>query len=111
MHGVRPAGVITELRKRFFVDTPLGAAEAFFLDGADTVERSCLVGVFQCETKEFWWWPNHLLRLSHSVSANRNAEQSPIHLSHEMIETLAGHIARHAGSPFHWRVCDGPKKV
>src|SRR5260221_70485 len=63
MRADRRAGVITELRKTFFVDTPLGAAEAFFLDGANTVERTCLVGVFQCQTKEFWWWPNHLVRL------------------------------------------------
>ena len=96
--------MILELRTRFYVDTPLGAAEAFFLDGADTVERTCLVGVFQCETKEFWWWPNHLVRLSHSVSANRNEAQSPIHLSEELLATLSPHILRHAGSPFHWRV-------
>ena len=96
--------MITELRRRFFVDTPLGAAEAFFLDGADTVERTCLVGVFQCETKELWWWPNHLVRLSHSVSANRSARQSAIHLSGELFETLAPHIARHHASPFYPRL-------
>lgn len=96
--------MITELRKTFYVDTPLGAAEVFFLDGTGTVERTCLVGVFQCETKEMWWWPNHLVRLSHSLSASRNGAQSPIHLSEEMIAMLSGHIARHPGSPFHWRV-------
>jgi hypothetical protein len=98
--------VIIELRDRFYVDTPLGDAEAFFLDNTHTVERTCLVGVFQCETKEFWWWPNHLVRLSHSVSANRNGKQSPIYLNDEMLETLAPHIQRHVHSPFHWRTTD-----
>lgn len=96
--------MILELKKTFFVNTPLGTAEAFFLDSGDTIERACLVGVFQCETKEFWWWPNNQVRLCHSISAMRSLEQSPIHLSDEMVDTLKQHILRHAESPFHYRV-------
>lgn len=96
--------MITELRKTFFVETPLGTAEAFFIESDGGLERPVLVGVFQCETKEFWWWPNNQVRLCHSISAMRSLERSPIHLSSDMLETLTPHILRHAESPFYYRV-------
>lgn len=97
--------MILELKKTFFVNTPLGTAEAFFLESdVGLVERPVLVGVFQCETKEFWWWPNNQVRLCHSISAMRSLEQSPIHLSDDMMDTLKPHILRHTESPFHYRL-------
>ena len=92
--------------KPFYVYTPLGDAVVKFLDTENTAEFTCLVGVFQEETKEFWWWPNHMVRIAESVSAKRDASHSPIYVSGEWLASFSEHIMRHKGSPFHWRVSD-----
>ncbi len=83
-----------------YLMTPLGIAEAHFVR-VETSEVPYQFGCFQCETKESWWWPNHLVRLVESISAGRAGAHSPIHVSEDMKETLAPHILRHKHSPLY----------
>lgn len=96
--------MLIELRQPLYLETPLGIAEAKFLKADGAEETSALWGVFQCETKENWWWPNSKVRLCESASAMRDARRSEIYLSAEEIEALGPHIMRHLESKFHWRV-------
>lgn len=95
-----------EVTERYFVHTPLGLAEVWYIRDDDLVEHTCQVGVFQEETKELWFWPNSQVRLAGSVSAMRDDKHSDIYLSAERFEFLAAHIRRHTKSPFYWRVND-----
>lgn len=80
-----------------YLMTTLGEAEAHFLR-SDGVEVAAVWGVFQCETKENWWWANHHVRLMESISAARDACYSAIELDGEMKQTLAPHALRHKRS-------------
>lgn len=95
-----------ELRQPLWMETPLGLAEARFLKTDAVEEVAALWGVFQCDTKENWWWPNSQVRLCESASSQRDAVRSPIKLSEAEIATLSPHIKRHTSSQFFWRVDD-----
>ena len=88
----------------FYVETPLGVAEVKWLRTTDVVEITAQFGVFQCETKENWWWPNSEVRLCGSNSAKRDDCHSPIYLSDERVAFLMPHIRRHKKSELFWRL-------
>lgn len=96
--------------KPYFVYTPLGPAEVWYTKASNAEEKTCLFGVFQCETKEFWLWPNHQIRICESITAMRDENHSPIHLTVEQIGMLTPHIKRHTQSPFYWRVLEELKQ-
>jgi hypothetical protein len=86
-----------------YVLTPLGEAEAHFLQVPHDNDRYCQWGCFQLETKENWWWDNTLIRLIGSISARRGDNYSDFYVSNEMFEMLLPHILRHKKSPLYER--------
>ena len=84
-----------------YVLTPLGEAEAFFLQVPETDDNYAQWGCFQTETKENWWWDNTMIRILGSSSSRRDEECSEFFLSEGMWEMLRPHILRHKKSPLH----------
>lgn len=93
--------VLQRLVPIIYLETPLGPAEAHWLAVPEADETPAHFGVFQCETKENWWWPNDQVRIRASASASRGDSRSPIHLSPERLSALRPHILRHKKSPFY----------
>jgi hypothetical protein len=83
--------------------TPLGVAEAHFLETPEDFETNAAWTCFQVETKENWIWPAPLVRLCESISGMRSIDHSPIEITDEYFETLLPHILRHTESPFYER--------
>lgn len=83
-----------------YLYTPLGVAEAHFLESSGPDVPLSWV-TFQCETKENWNWANQHVRLCESISIARSADHSPIHLPQDLFDTLAPHILRHKKSPLY----------
>jgi len=92
--------VIERISPPIHVHTPLGPAEAHWLR-MDTSEVPYEFLCVQSETKEFWSWPNHYIRMAGSVSGARDDHHSKIFLSPKMEETLRPHINRHKQSPLY----------
>ena len=86
-----------------YVLTPLGEAEAHFLQVPIGNDSYVQWGCFQSETKENWWWDNTLIRLIGSISSRRGDSHSDFYLSDEMFATLMPHILRHKKSSFYER--------
>jgi hypothetical protein len=93
-----------ELRRRFYLNTPLGAALCWAVSAADAVEVAMVFHTWQLETNEPWSWANPDVRIAGSNSARRPDISSPIYLSEDRIEFLLPHIKRHTRSPFFWKV-------
>ena len=93
-----------ELRRRFYLDTPLGPAVCWAVNADEAVEFAVIFHTFQLETHEHWSWSNADVRIGGSTTARRHDEHSPIFLSDQRIEFLAPHIARHRQSPFYSKV-------
>ena len=83
--------------------TPLGKAEAHFLETPEDAENNAVWLCFQSETKEPWQWPSPLVRLCSSISVMRDKYSSEIIISEEYFQTLKPHILRHTHSPFYKR--------
>ena len=83
--------------------TPLGDAEAYFLQVPTGTDTYAQWGVFQQETKEQWWFDNTLVRITGSVSARRGDFMSEFFVSDDLFETLRPHILRHKKSPLYER--------
>lgn len=85
-----------------YVVTPLGDAEAHFLQVPNGHENHATYGCFQLETGENWWWPNPLvrLRLAASVTGQR-AGQTGFQLDAAYLDKLKPHVARHRKSPLY----------
>lgn len=82
---------ILQLNPPIFLETPLGPAQAYFvMSWPDAI----WYGVFQEETGENWWFPNHQVRLSQNISSYRY-KVTDIHVSDEMEESLAPHRSRY----------------
>jgi hypothetical protein len=86
-----------------YVKTPLGDAEAHFLQVPSGNEGYTQWGCFQTETKEQWWFDNTLVRLIGSISARRGDRMSEFYIDHEMLVMLLPHILRHKHSPLYER--------
>lgn len=84
--------------------TPLGDAEAHFLQVPEGFETSSVWGCFQCETKENWWWPNQQVRLLGSLTAMRSKDVSDIFVPQDLLDDLRPHILRHKLSPFNLKL-------
>jgi len=83
--------VIIQLDPPLEMITPLGEAEAHFLESeGDRV----FFGVFQKVSGENWWFENHLIRLAPCLTSGR-PEVSTITLSTMMKSALAEHLKRH----------------
>lgn len=91
---------LIRLEPFIYLMTPLGEAEAHFLR-METREVPYEFLCFQTETKECWGWPNHLVRIIHSISAGRDGTHSAIILDDDMKNTLGPHILRHKLSPLY----------
>lgn len=87
----------------FYVVTPLGEAEAHFLQVPIGDDGYAQWGCFINETKENWWFDNTLVRIVGSVSARRDDSYSDFYLSDEMFKSLLPHILRHKHSPLYDR--------
>lgn len=94
---------LVRLEPIMYVMTPLGPAEAHFLQVPVVADNYCQWGCFQAETKENWWFDNILVRLVGSVSGRRGDEMSEFFVSDEMFEMLLPHILRHTRSPLYER--------
>lgn len=94
---------LIRLEPCIYLFTPLGVAEAHFLESPEGSETNAMWTCFQVETKECWQWPNPLIRLCESISAIRSIEHSPIEIADDYFETLRPHILRHKQSPFYER--------
>jgi len=97
-------GDLIRLVPHMLLLTPLGVAEAHFLEISGDVETNAFWLCFQVETKEQWEWPAPLVRLCGSISGMRTNSHSPIMVSDEYLETLRPHVLRHKKSPFYGRV-------
>ena|ERR1700733_9370559 len=97
---------ITRLEPFLYLLTPLGEAEAHFIRDLGSFETPITYGCFQCETKENWWWPNQLVRLSESVTAMRTMDATPFCVSDELFTTMRKHILRHKRSPLYARAAN-----
>lgn len=86
-----------------YVVTPLGQAEAHFLQVPEINDNYCQWGCFINETKENWWFDNTLVRIVGSVSSRRGDNYSDFYLSDEMFKSLLPHILRHKHSPLYDR--------
>ena len=86
-----------------YLFTPLGVAEAHFLETPDDAETNAVWLCFQVETKEPWQWPSPLVRICESISGLRDAAHSEIVVTDEYFETLRPHILRHTDSPLYER--------
>ena len=84
-----------------YVVTPLGSAEAHFIQVPIGDDGYANWGCFQSETKEQWWFDNSCVRLVGSITGRRGDNYSPIYLSDEMFDILIPHILRHKKSPFY----------
>ena len=84
---------ITQLRPPLPLLTPLGEAWAHFI-WSDGLETNVHFGVFQRETGENWWWPNHQVRLCPNIS-NEHPSTSPI----QFVPGLDEHRKRHPLAP------------
>lgn len=60
------SGILKQLDPPIPLVTPLGLAQAHFV-WVD-FEQDILYGVFQDETGENWWFPNHKVRLQPSIT-------------------------------------------
>lgn len=97
------------LQQWLWMETPLGPALCWAVIPDGAVETAVIFGVWQDDTKESWWWPNPQVRVMETVTGQRDANRSPIHLSEEEIGMLTPHIMRHPSSQFYWRVVPKPK--
>jgi hypothetical protein len=84
-----------------YLYTPLGAAEAHWIQVPKDADSYVYFICFMMETKECWAWPNTMIRMAESVSAVRAANHSEIRVKDDMLETLRPHIMRHKGSPLY----------
>lgn len=102
--------MLIRLTPILYLMTPLGLAEAHFLQVHESAEVAAVWGTFIIETKENWFWPNHQVRLCESFTADRGGAYTPFHLSADMLKTLKPHIRRHKGSPFYEHYQEDNKK-
>lgn len=86
-----------------YLYTPLGEAEAYWIQVPEDGDTYAFFVCFQKETKECWVWPNPHVRLVDSISSMRGKDHSPIHISDSLFETMKPHILRHKKSPFYER--------
>jgi hypothetical protein len=70
--------------------TPLGEALCMFIEVDD---YDVYWQAFQKETNESWWWRNHYIRLSTSISGDRPFS-TPIILPSKMEDALRPHKQR-----------------
>jgi hypothetical protein len=81
--------MLIQLDPILHVITPLGKANAHFLNYIDD-DHYAVFGCFQVSTGESWWWPSKHVRLNTSVTGE--------HTSLSEIAPVAGldaHIGRH----------------
>jgi hypothetical protein len=97
---------LIRLTPPIFLITPLGDAEAYFLQAPLSNDTYVYWGVFIKETKENWWFDNTVVRICESVTARRSGEHSEIYISDGLFETLRPHIIRHKKSPFYLRALE-----
>lgn len=83
-----------------YLFTPLGDAEAHFVQIQEGWEVPAVYGCFQLDTLENWWWPNNLVRILGSITGQRRWSGSPIILTDEMRSEVEAHASRHPSSPF-----------
>lgn len=94
---------IIRLVPQIYLFTPLGVAEAHFLETPESDETNAMWTCFQVETKECWQWPTPLIRICESVSGMRDMSYTPFMVSEEYLDTLRPHILRHEDSPLYER--------
>lgn len=92
------------LRRRFYLETPLGPALCWATTDDEHQEIGLWFHTWQLETKEPWSWMNPDVRIGGSQTMRRSDTHSPIHLSDERLEFLRPHILRHTLSPFYSKV-------
>lgn len=92
---------LIRLIPHIYLVTPLGVAEAHFLETPESFETNAVWTCFQVETKEGWQWPMPLVRICESISGMRDEAYSPFILSEDYFETLRPHILRHRRSVFY----------
>lgn len=85
------AGILKQLDPPIPLVTPLGSAQAHFI-WVD-IEQDILYGVFQDETGENWWFPNHKVRLQTNITRGHSTI-SPI----GDVEGLNAHRKRYKGT-------------
>jgi hypothetical protein len=86
-----------------YVLTPLGEAEAHFLQVPIGDDGYANWGCFQLETKENWWFDNTNVRIVGSITGRRGDDYSPFFVNDEMFAMLLPHILRHKKSPLYKR--------
>ena len=84
---------ITQINPPLPLLTPLGEAWAHFL-WVQGLESNVHFGVFQSETGENWWWPNHQVRLCPNITME-HPSTSPI----QPVPGLDKHKNRHRKAP------------
>lgn len=84
---------VTQLNPPLFLQTPLGEAVAHFL-WVEGLETNVHFGVFQLETGENWWWPNHQVRLCPNITM-----QHPCVSQIQHVPGLEDHKKRHKKAP------------
>ena len=89
-----------------FILTPLGEAEAHFLQVPINNDNYVQWGCFINETKENWWFDNTMVRIVGSCSGRRDSNVSPFFLSQGMLEMMTPHILRHKRSPLYEKVVE-----
>ncbi len=94
-----------------YVITPLGDAEALFLQVPETDDNYAQWGCFQSETKENWWWNNKLIRIVGSMSAMRDESYTDFYLDEGMLEMLRPHILRHKKSPLYEKITSSSDSI
>lgn len=94
---------ILRLVPHIYLFTPLGVAEAHFLETPETYDLNSQWTCFQVETKECWQWATPMIRICESISGMRDMDYSPFAMTDEYFETLKPHILRHEDSPLYRR--------
>jgi hypothetical protein len=95
---------VIRLSPILYVVTPLGDAEAYFLQIPIDTDQYAYYGCFQIETKENWWFDNTMIRIAGSVSGRRDNYYSEFYMTDAMLESLTPHILRHKKSPLYEKV-------
>jgi hypothetical protein len=92
---------LVRVMPHMYLFTPLGVAEAHFLESFENFEVDSVWTCFQTETKEAWQWPNPLVRICESISGMRNGSHTGFKIEPDYLEVLRPHILRHKSSPLY----------